>query len=95
MNDSVAVQVLDSSAYLIHVALRFQLVQSLPPAQEFVEGLVVAELQQDVHVLSVLEEVLEPHDVVVVQTPVDLNLRHELLLGSGLGEGSLCDDLGG
>jgi hypothetical protein len=37
---------------------------------------------------------LETHYIVVMQTPVDLDLGHELLLGAGFGEGSLGDDLG-
>ena len=38
---------------------------------------------------------LKPDDVVVVQTAVDLDLGHELLLGARLGQRGLGDDLGG
>ena len=38
---------------------------------------------------------LEPYDVVVVKTAMDLDLGHELLLGTGLCQRSLRNDLGG
>ena len=37
---------------------------------------------------------LEADDVVVVKRSMDLDLRHELLLGTSLGERGLRDDLG-
>ena len=37
---------------------------------------------------------LEADNVVLVQTSVNLDLRHELLLGTSLGQGRLKDDLG-
>jgi hypothetical protein len=39
--------------------------------------------------------VLESNDVVVVKTAMDLDLGHELLLGTRLCQRSLCNDLGG
>ncbi len=42
----------------------------------------MAQLQQYVHILAILEEVLELHNVLVSDAPVDLDLTHELLLGS-------------
>lgn len=38
---------------------------------------------------------LESNDVVVVKTAMDLDLGHELLLGTRLCQRSLCNDLGG
>ena len=38
---------------------------------------------------------LESNDMVVVKTAMDLDLGHELLLGTGLCQRSLCNDLGG
>ena len=38
---------------------------------------------------------LEANNMVVVQAAVDLDLRHQLLLGSRLCKGCLCNDLGG
>ena len=54
----------------------------------------MAKLKKDVHVFGVLEEVLEADNVVVVQTAVDLDFRHQFLLGARLGECGLGDDLG-
>lgn len=58
--------------------------KALSPSQKLIKSLVLAELQQDVHVFSIFEKVLEPYDVVVVKTAMDLDLGHELLLGAGL-----------
>ena len=38
---------------------------------------------------------LEAHNVVVMETTMDLDFRHELLFRSGFCEGSLGDNLGG
>ena len=87
MDHAVSVQVLNSRADLHHVALDLKFMETFASAKEFVQALVLAQLQEDVYVLSVLKEVLKPDDIVVVQTAVDLDLRHQLLLGSALGEG--------
>lgn len=91
----MAVEVLDGRADLVQVALHLDLVEALSPAEKLIQRLILAKLEQDVDVLGVLEEVLEPHDVVVVETAVDLDLGHQLLLRAGLGQGGLRDDLGG
>jgi hypothetical protein len=59
-------------------------VQALPSSQELIQRLVLAEFKQNVDVLSIFEEVLEAYDVVVVETPVNFDLGHQLLLGSRL-----------
>ena len=79
------VQVFYRRAYLHHVALNFKFVKAFASAKELVQALVLTQLKEDVHVLGVLEEVFEANDVVVVQTAVDLDLRHKLLLGPALG----------
>ena len=56
--------------------------QALPPSQQLVERLILAQLQQDVHVLGVLEEVLKLYYMLVGDRPMDLNLTHQLLLGA-------------
>lgn len=66
--------VLECTHNLNHIALDLQLVQSLAPPQDLVERLVDTQLKQDVHVVVVLEEVLEPHHMLVLQRPVDLDL---------------------
>jgi translation initiation factor 2 beta subunit (eIF-2beta)/eIF-5 len=57
-------------------------VKALSAAQKFIQSLILAELQQYIDIFCVLEEVLEPHNVVLVQATMDLDLRHELLLGT-------------
>ena len=59
--------------------------QALSTAQQLVHGLVVAHFKQNVDTLAVLKEMLEVDNIGVMQTPVNLNLAHQLLLGSGLG----------
>jgi hypothetical protein len=93
--DSVAVEILHCRTKLVEVALHLQLMKSLSTSQQFVQRLVVAKFQQYVDVFSIFEEVLKPHDVVVMQTPVNLDLTHQLLLGSALCQGGLSNDFGG
>ena len=54
--------------------------------------MVLTKFQEDVYVLCILEEVLEADDVVVMERSVDLDLGHELLLGTSLGERRLGND---
>ena len=91
----MTVEVLNSRAYLHYVALHFQLVQALPPSEELVQRLILTKLQQDVHVLCIFKEMFESDDIIMMKGSVDLDLGHQLLLGAGLGERSLGDDLGG
>ena len=54
--------------------------------------MVLAELEQDVHIFAVLKEVLKVAHIRMLDTPVDLDLTHELLLGATLGQRRLLDD---
>ena len=92
VNDTVAVQVFNSGADLINVALDFKFVQSLPSPKQLIQRLVLTEFKEDVHVLCVLEEMLESDNVVVMERSMDLDLGHELLLGTSLGERRLLND---
>lgn len=83
----MGVQILDSCADLGDVALDFKLMQTLSATKQLVETLVLTQLEQDVNILSILEKMLEAHNVVVMKTPVDLDLRHQFLLGSALSKG--------
>lgn len=85
MNYSVTVEVLNSRADLVYVALHFDLMQALSTSQKLVERLVLAQFKQDVYIFSILKEMLKAHNVIVMQTTVDLDLRHELLLCARLG----------
>jgi hypothetical protein len=90
----MTVKVFNWWANLIEIALHFNFVKALSAAQKFIQSLILAELQQYIDIFSVLEEMLEPHDVVLVQATMDLDLGHELLLGAWLGEWGLRDHLG-
>lgn len=95
MDDAMTVEVLDGSADLVDVALDFEFVESLTSTQELIQRLILAELEEDVNILGVLEEVLETYDVVLMKRAMNLDLGHELLLGASLGECAFHDDLSG
>lgn len=93
VDDAVAMKVLQSVDDLQSVALHFQFVETFSPSEKFVHRLVLTQLQQHVDILCVLEEVLEEDDVGVLDGAVDLDLAHELLLGSGLRKAGFDYDL--
>ena len=86
MDDPVRVQILESLNDLKCVALDLQLMKSLAPLDQFVHALVLTQLKQYVHILAVFKEMLEQADMVVLDGPVNLDLTHQLLLGSALGQ---------
>jgi hypothetical protein len=69
--------------------------EALSPSEKLIHGSRAAHFEQDVDVLGILEEMFEADDVGMVQTTVDLDLRHELLLCTRLGQSGLIDDFGG
>jgi hypothetical protein len=69
-------------------------VKALSAAQKFIQSLILAELQQNVDIFCVFKEMLETHNVVLVQATMDLDLRHKLLLGARLGQGCFRDNFG-
>lgn len=78
MDDLVLVEVHQRRDNLRQVVLHLHLGQSLPPLQQLIQGLVGADLQQDVDVLVVLEDVLELDEVLLAQRLVDLDFSDEL-----------------
>ena len=78
MDDLVLMQVDQRPNDLMQVILHFNLRQSLPSLYQLVQGLVCAYLQQDVHVVVVLEDVLKLDDVLVAVVLVDLDFGDEL-----------------
>ena len=80
MNYAVRVQVFERINDLLGVALDLQLVQALPPLQELVHALVLAQLEEDIHILAVFEEVQELGHVRMLDRPVNFDLTHQLLL---------------
>jgi len=95
VDDLVAVELLKTADDLEDLALHLHLGQAFASAQLLVDGLVVAHLQQNLDLLRVLEEVVEPHNVGMLQRTVDTDFAHQLLLGTRLHEGTLGDHLGG
>ena len=81
MDDSVTVKIFEGAADLVDVTLCLQLVESLSSSQELIQRLIRTELEQDVDVLGIFKEVLEPDDIIVMERSVDFDFRHELLLG--------------
>ena len=85
MDDAMTMKVLDSSADLVNIALDFKLVEALTSSQKLIKALVLTQFEKDVDVLSVLEEVLETNDVVLMKRSVNFDLGHQLLFGTSLG----------
>ena len=73
------------------VALDLQLVKPLASLQELVHTGVGAQLQENVNILTVFKEVLELADILILNTSVNFNLAHKLLLGSAFYEGRLLN----
>ena len=89
VDDAMTVKVFDCRTDLIDVTLDFELVEALPTAQQLVQRLVLAQLEENIDVLCVLEEVFEADDVVLVEGAMDLDFRHQLLLGTSLSQSGL------
>lgn len=94
MDNAMRVQVLQSVDYLCSITLNFQFVKSFSTFKQFVHALVLAKFEQDVDILTVLEEVLEVADIGVLDAPVDLDFTHELLFGAALRQAGLLNDFG-
>lgn len=67
VDDFVALQLAHARNDLHHLALHLNLGQPFASAHLFVDGLVGAELQQNVDLLRVFKEVVEAHHVGMVQ----------------------------
>ena len=91
---TVRVQVLERMDDLLSVALDFELMQALTPLQELIHTLVLAELEEDVHIFAVLEEMQELGHVRMLDRPVNFDFAHELLLGPASLQRGLLDNFG-
>jgi hypothetical protein len=76
VNDSVGVQVLQSTDDLHGVALDLQLVKSFPAFEKFIETVVGAQFKQDIDILHVFEKVHKLSHVHMLHRPVDFDLAH-------------------
>ena len=66
----------------------------LSSSEQLIERLVLTQLKQNVDILSILKEVFKANNIIVMQTSMDLDLRHKLLLSSCLSESGLSNYLG-
>ena len=91
MNYPVLVEILECIDDLDGVALDFELVKSFAALEQLVHALVLAQLEQDVHVLAVLKKVLKVAHIAMLDAPVDLDLAHKLLFGATLSQARLLN----
>ena len=94
MDDTVTVQVLEGINDLHGVTLDFQLMESLASLKQFIQTLVLTKLEKYVNAFRVLKEVHELAHIRMLHRTMDLDLRHQLLLGSASLKRGLVDDLG-
>ena len=59
MNNPVRVEILESIDDLHGVAFNFNFMQSLPPLEKLIQTLIVAEFQENIHILTVFKKVHE------------------------------------
>ncbi len=78
---------------LSKIVSHFDIRKSFPALQHVVHTQIGAEFEQDVHILLVLKVSFEFHHRRMTHCPMNLNLTHQLLLGSGLGKAGLHDHL--
>lgn len=78
MDDLVLMEVFEGGYDLGQIVLGLHFSQSLPALNQLVEGVVGTDLQQNVHILVILEHVLELHHVRIVQRLMDLYLGDKL-----------------
>lgn len=94
MDDPVGVQILQRIDDLHSVTFNLKLMEPLPPFEELVHALIMAELQKDVYIVAVLEKMHKLSYVGMLHRSVNLDLTHELLLSSTPLERGLLDNLG-
>lgn len=76
VDNLAVVQVLDALDYLHQKVLHLDLGQLPSLLQHLVQGVVVAQLEHDVNVLTVLKDVVEGDDVPVAERFVDLDFSN-------------------
>ena len=94
MDDPVRVQILQSKDNLLSIALHLELVQSFPSLEQFIHTLILAQLEQDVDILCVFKEMLKETNMRMLDSSMNLDLTHQLLFCSALGQTGLLNDLG-
>lgn len=79
MNDSMRVQVLQGVNDLLGVAFNLQLVQPLSTFEQLIHTLVLAQLQQDINIFTVLKKVKKLSHICMLHRPVNFDLTHQFL----------------
>lgn len=95
VDHAMGVQVLERVDDLLGVALDLELVQALATLQKLVHALVLAKLEQDVHILAIFKEMKKLGNIWMFDRPVNFDLAHQLLLRPAPLQRGLLDDLGG
>jgi hypothetical protein len=90
----VRMQVFKSVDNLHSITLHFKLMKPFSSFQKLVHTLVMAKLQQNVDIVAVLEKMHKLSHVGMFHGSMNLNLTHQLLLGSAPLERGLLNDLG-
>ena len=75
-------QVLESINNLHGIALNLKLMESLSSLEQLIHALVMAELKQDVNVITIFKEMHELCNIGMFNRSMDLNLTHQLLFSS-------------
>ena len=78
VNDLAVLEVFYSQSNLVQVVFRLDLGDALAPLHKLVEGLVGAQLQNDVDMIVVFEEMIETHYMDGLEGSMYLDLRVEL-----------------
>ena len=94
MDNTVRVQVLEGVDDLLGVAFDLQFMQPLSALQEFIHALVLAQLQQDIHIFTVFEKMKELSHICMLNRPMNFDFAHQLLLCPAPLQRGLLDDLG-
>ena len=79
VNDILVVQVLDCIQQMSHVVCGFGFRQSFATFEQFIQTLIVTQLQQDVTILLVFKEMFEFAHVRMLQRAMDFDLGLQLV----------------
>lgn len=94
MDNTVRVQVLEGVDDLLGVAFDLQFMQPLSALQQFIHALVLAQLQQDIHIFTVFEKMKELSHICMLNRPMNFDFAHQLLLCPAPLQRGLLDNLG-
>ena len=88
MDDLAGVHILDCLAQLVDIVSCLDLVESLAALDEVRKRLILADVEHDVDILTVLKIPIESHYVFIVERSMNLDLTGQLL--TSLGSCQVC-----